>query len=120
LRMGYWVYVPRPEGLSFRYAVLGNAVDEANKAAALANDMAQKDFGEPAQMFPGTVNAVALVFPKTSAGKANLTIATKEGAKNYVADSHGRITLKINPRFKAENPELICSERPNWIGVGSF
>jgi len=120
LKLGYWVYVPRPEGISFRYAVLVNAVDEANKAAVRANEMAEKDFGQSASMFPGTVNAVALVFPKAGAGKANVTIATKEGAKNYVADSHGRITLKINPRFQAENPELICSERPDWIGIGSF
>ena len=117
---GYWIYVPRPAGLSFRYDLLSNAVDEANKAAARADQMAKEDFGEPAAMFPGTVNAVALVFPAASALKATVTIATKEGPKSYTADSHGRITLKINPKLQTENPELIFSERPDWIGIGTF
>ncbi len=115
--LGYWVYVPRPDGVTFKYDLLSNAVDEANKAAARANHLAESDSDGAVPMFPGTINGVCLVFPQASAGKAKITIATDGGIKEYVADSHGMIRLKINPLLKAENPTLTVSERPDWIGI---
>jgi RNA polymerase sigma factor (sigma-70 family) len=120
LGSGWWIYVPRPEGVTFQYDLLSNAVDEANKAAARANHLAESDYGQSVPMFPGTVNGVVLVFPHASAGKAKITIATAGGVKEYVADSHGLIPLKINPRLQAENPTLTVSERPDWIAITRF
>ena len=117
LGMGYWVYVPRPAGVTFQYDLLANAVDEANKAAARANQMAKSDYGQSVPMFSGRVNGIGLMFPQASAGKAKVTIQTTEGMKEYVADSHGIIKLKINPRLQAENPAMTASERPDWIGL---
>jgi hypothetical protein len=120
LRMGYWVYVPRPEGLTFRYDHLANAVDEANKAAARANQTAKSEYDQSMAIFPGKINGVGLVFPASSAGKAKMIINVSAGAKEYVADAHGMIKLKINPALQTENPELIFSERPDWIGILQF
>lgn len=120
LGFGYWIYVPRPEGLTFRYDHLANAVDEANKAIAHAREISKSESGPGVPIFYGVVNGVGFNFPKASAGKANLTLMTAEGAKNYVADSQGVIKLKINPQLRTENPRLIFSERPDWIGIASF
>ena len=117
LGFGYWVYVPRPAGVTFQYNLLANAVDEANQAAARANAMAKTDYGQAAPMFEGAITGVALVFPRASAGKAKITVQTAEGIKEYTADSHGIIKLKMNPHLRAENPTLTASERPDWIGV---
>jgi RNA polymerase sigma factor (sigma-70 family) len=114
---GFWVYVPRPEGVVFRYDLLANAVDEANKAAARADQMGEGDYARSVPMFSGTINGVILVFPPASAGKAKVTIGSGEGMKEYTADSHGIIKLKMNARLQTENPALILSERPDWIGV---
>lgn len=113
---GYWVFVMPPAGTTFPYDLLANAVDEANKAAA-ANQLAKTDYGQMASSFLGAINGVCLVFPHGSAGKAKITIATAAGIKEYVADSHGVIRLKINRRLQAENPTLTLSERPDWIGI---
>ena len=114
---GLWYYVPGFAGLTFRYDLLANAVDEANQAAVRANRIAKADYGQSAPMFSGTINGVALVFPRASAKKAKITIETTEGIREYVADSHGIITLKINPRLQAENPAISVSERPRWIAI---
>lgn len=117
LLFGAWVYVPMPEGLTFRYSHLANAVVEANKAADRAKQMAITDFPE---FFSGKVDGVGIVFPKSGAGKAKIIIATSAGKKEYIADGHGVIKLKINPKLQAENPLVIVSEKPDWIGIGQM
>jgi len=111
------VMAASPPGYRVQFSA---AVEEANKAAVRANEMAKENFGGSMPMFPGMVNAVGLVFPHSAAGKANVTIKTADGPKNYVADAHGEIKLRINPKLQAENPELVFSQRPDWIGIGHF
>jgi hypothetical protein len=109
-----------PDDLTFHYSHLANAVDEANKAAVRANQLAKSyDTGVP-PFFSGKVNGVGLVFHQSGAGKAKIVIATSAGAREYVADADGVIKLKINPKLKAEDPLVIVSEKLDWIGVGQM
>jgi hypothetical protein len=120
LVLGIWAYVPMPDDLTFHYSHLANAVDEANKAAVRANQLAKSyDTGVP-PFFSGKVNGVGLVFHQSGAGKAKIVIATSAGAREYVADADGVIKLKINPKLKAEDPLVIVSEKLDWIGVGQM
>jgi RNA polymerase sigma factor (sigma-70 family) len=120
LNMGAWCYVPPPDGLTFRYDRLAAAVAEANKAAVRANQMIASDYAGQMSPFSQKVGGVALVFPKSSAGKAKAKIAAASGAKELTADRHGIVRIKIDAALAAEDPEVTLSEKPLWIGLDAM
>jgi RNA polymerase sigma factor (sigma-70 family) len=117
LHCNFWVYVPKPEGFTFPYSHLVNAVEEANRAMDRANQEIKSDYARRVSPFSGDVSGVGLVFGPSSARKAKIVIQTAAGRKDYVADAHGVIRLKINPELQAENPMITVSEKPEWIAV---
>lgn len=120
LAPGVWVWVPVPDSLVFHYDRFVKAVDEANQAAARAHDLPDSNpVKDLAAGFPKT-EGIALVYPAARAGKAKISIATAGGTKEYVANSHGIIQIKINPTLQAENPLVTISEKPSWISIWPF
>jgi RNA polymerase sigma factor (sigma-70 family) len=117
LGAGLWVYAPVPEGLSFHYRRLTDAVDEANKAFTRLGQMPEGGLlqGTP---WNNQIDAVYLVFHASGQGKASVTFHTAAGDKKYIANAYGQIPIRINPQLRAENPLVTVSERPWWIGVG--
>ena len=62
-----------------------------------------------------TASAITFVFPKTSAGKAKIDIATEDGWREYLADRTGCATLKLDKMLVKANPEVRLSETPNYV-----
>lgn len=117
LGFGYWMYVPVPASHTFSYSRLTAAVDEANQAFARAN---QTPGGSLVREISGALanaDAISFVFKPSSAHKAKVTLHTADGDKEYVADAHGVVELKINPKLRTENPLVTISEQPGWIEV---
>jgi len=120
LAPGLWVWVPVPDSLTFHYDHFVKAVDEANHAAARARGLPDSNPVKDLVAGAPETQGVALVYPESRAGKAKISIATPDGLKEYVANSHGIIQIKINPRLQAGNPLVTLSEKPSWITVWPF
>jgi RNA polymerase sigma factor (sigma-70 family) len=102
-------YLPLPENLTFPYRLLGDGVAEDNKISKYVN----------ANTKPSShvriAHGVTFYFPKSSAGKAKLEIATAAGRREYTADAEGQIYLKLDNTLLKENPEVTVSEKPQSI-----
>jgi hypothetical protein len=101
------VWLPIPDALSFRYAILGDGVAEANK-------MIKAQAGIMSLLAP-KAKGVLFLFPKASAGKAKVIIATSAGRKESTADKDGEIELKMEKSLLSENPEVRMSEKPKAV-----
>ncbi len=108
IQMVVTVQFPVPEGLTFRYRLLGDGAAEMNKAI-------RKQAGWVLSLLAPKVQGAVFRFPTTSARKATVEIAAASGAKKYVADAHGVVTLPLNPSLVSENPEVRVSEKPLGI-----
>ena len=99
--------LPQPDELSFRYNRLGDGVAEVNKAikakAGMLSWLAPKAEG------------VIFFFPKESAGKAKVEVASISHKSEFTADAKGEVKLKMDKALLAENPEVRLSERPHGI-----
>jgi len=99
--------LPQSDELTFRYKRLGNGVAELNKAikaqAGLLSFLAPKAEG------------VIFFFPKASAGKAKVEIASTSRKLAYTADAQGHVKLKMDKALLLENPEVRVSEKPQSI-----
>jgi hypothetical protein len=100
--------LPPPEGLTFRYGRLGDGVAEINKAI-------RAQAGMMLSLVAPKAEGVVFLFPKASAGKATVEIASATGRREYTADAHGHVTLKLEPALLKENPEVTVSEKPPRI-----
>jgi hypothetical protein len=107
LRMVVSMRLAMPDALAFRYGRLGDGVAEINRA--IKARAGWLSFVTP------TAKGVKLHFPKSSAGKARVTIDCASGAKEYVADQSGEIKFKLEKPLLAENPEVKLSEKPESI-----
>ena len=104
LFIGYQIPI---EGLSFPYSRLGHAAAEANK-------MIKAQAGMMSMLAPKARGAL-FVFPKSSAGKAKVTILAATGRKELTADKDGRVKLKLEESLLSENPEVQLSEKPEVV-----
>jgi hypothetical protein len=95
--------VPLPDGLTFHYSHLSDSVAEANR-------MIDKQAGMMSMLAP-RAKGVVLYFPKSSAGKATVTISAITGPQVFTADDKGRIKLKIDDSLTSENPQVQLSEK---------
>jgi hypothetical protein len=102
-----WVTIQLPptDVLTFRYRRLADGVAEINKSI-------KAQTGMMLSLFAPKVQGVVFLFPITSAGKAKVEIASAAGRKEYTADRHGQVILKLDKSLLAENPEVTVSEKP--------
>jgi hypothetical protein len=100
--------LPPSDELTFRYSRLGDGVAEINKSIKAQAGMVMSLFAPKAQ-------GVVFLFPKASAGKAKVEIASAAGRRQYTADKNGVIKLKLEKTLLAENPEVKVSEKPQHI-----
>ena len=107
-------YLPMPEELIFPYRLLGDAVEEANNGVAKANKIIKGNYAGQLPLFTRTIQGVIFVFPKSSAGKAKVEIASTAGRREYTADATGQIKLKLDKSLLAENPQVTVSEKPRY------
>lgn len=110
--------LPKLEGLTFRYDRLNDAVAELNNGVAKANEIAKASYPEelPAlSRFSRKIQSVLFFFPKSSARKARVEIASATGKREYVADASGHLRLTLEKALVAENPEVTLSENPQNI-----
>lgn len=97
-----------PEALTFHYERLGDGVAEANKAIKAQAGMLLSLLAPKAQ-------GVVFCFPKASAGKASVVIASSAGKQAFTADEKGRVKLKLEKNLLSENPEVQLSEKPQVV-----
>jgi hypothetical protein len=102
------IQIPPSDELTFRYRRLADGVAEINKSI-------KAQAGLMLSLFAPKVQGVVFLFPKASAGKAKVEIASATGRKEYTADRHGQIKLKLEKALVAENPEVKVSEKPEHI-----
>jgi hypothetical protein len=99
--------IPLPDARAFRYSRLGDGIAEANKVikaqAGMLSVLAPKAQG------------VIFFFPKQSAGRAKVEIASSARHLQYTADAKGEVKLKWDKALLAENPEVRVSEKPQAI-----
>ena len=93
-----------PDGLTFRYARLGEGVAEANR-------MIKSQAGWFSLLAP-KAQGVGFFFPKTNAVRAKIKIQSATGSKQFTADEHGLIKIKLEKSLLTENPEVMLSEKP--------
>jgi RNA polymerase sigma factor (sigma-70 family) len=115
LSLGLWCYVPMPKELTFPYRRMADAVAEANQARDTANQMIKEGYADQVSPFKDKVQGLVFVFPKSSAGKAKVEIATAGGKKEYIADADGLAVVEVEPALQAENPPVTLSENPKWV-----
>ena len=108
-------YLPMPDELTFPYQLLGDAAAEANNGSTKANKIIQGSYAGQLPLFKRTIQGVVFVFPKSSAGKATVEIASATGKKEYTADARGQIKLKLEKSLLTENPEVTVSEKPQYV-----
>jgi len=107
LRTSVNLLFPIQNESTFRYARIRDGADEVNK-------LIKEQAGLLSWVAPKT-KGLDFHFPKESAGKAKITIASASGTKEFVADKDGEIDLKLDKKLLAENPEVKVSEKPQWI-----
>ena len=110
--------LPKLEGLTFRYNRLSDAVAELNNGIARANEIAKASYPEEIpslSRFSRNIQSVLFFFPKSSARKARVEIASANGKREYTADANGHLRLTLEKALVAENPEVIVSEMPQSI-----
>jgi hypothetical protein len=105
LRIVVAVQIPPSNELTFRYRRLADGVAEINKSI-------KAQAGMVLSLFAPKVQGVVFLFPKASAGKAKVAIASAAGRKEYTADRYGQVILKLDKSLLAENPEVTVSEKP--------
>jgi hypothetical protein len=108
VRLLVTLQIPPSDELTFRYNRLGNGVAEINKSI-------KAQAGMVLSLLAPKVQGVVFFFPKASAGKAKVEIASTAGKREYTADKHGQIKLKLDKALLAENPEVRVSEKPASI-----
>lgn len=102
------IQIPPSDELTFRYRRLADGVAELNKSI-------RAQAGMMLSLFAPKVQGVVFLFPKASAGKATVEISSAAGRKEYTADQHGQIKLKLDKALVAENPNVTVSEKPQHI-----
>jgi len=107
--------IPKPQELTFRYSRLTDGVAEINKAVDRANQMIKQSYAKEMLPFKKQVQAVNLIFPPASAGKAKLEVASTKGRREYTANARGMIKLKIEKALLEENPEVKVSQNLRGI-----
>ncbi|MDB6020554.1 MAG: hypothetical protein JWQ04_411 [Pedosphaera sp.] len=107
MHLALTVEIPIADAPAFPYARLGDGVAEANR-------MIKAKAGLMSVLAPNA-EGVIFFFPKASAGKAKVEIASAAGKREYTADKHGQIKLKLEKKLLAGNPEVKLSEKPNLI-----
>ena len=110
-----WCYVPIPNDPTFRYQHLGDAVAEANRGTERANQIIRQHYAGQMPLIDQKVQGVVFVFPKSSARKAKIEIASVAGKREYTAGPNGNIGLRIDPGLLTEDPEVILSEKPRYV-----
>ena len=100
--------IPPSDELTFRYNRLGDGIAEINKSI-------KAQAGMMLSLFAPKLQGVVFYFPKASAGKAKVEIASTLGRREYTADKHGQVKLKLDKALLAENPEVRVSEKPASI-----
>jgi hypothetical protein len=108
LNLTITMQLPPSDKLIFRYSRLGDGVSEINKSI-------KTQAGLVMSLLAPKVEGVVFLFPKASAGKAKVEIASAAGRREYTADKDGVIKLKLEKPLLAENPEVNISERPDHI-----
>jgi hypothetical protein len=108
VRLGVAIQLPPSDELTFRYSRLGDGVAEINKSI-------KAQAGMVLSLLAPKVEGVVFLFPKAGAGKAKIEIASAAGKREYTADMHGQIKLKLEKALLAENPEVKVSEKPEHI-----
>jgi hypothetical protein len=108
VRLVVTLQIPPSDELTFRYDRLGDGVAEINKSI-------KAQAGLMLSLFAPKAQGVVFFFPEASAGKAKVEIASAAGKREYTADKHGQIKLKLEKALLAENPEVIVSEKPASI-----
>jgi hypothetical protein len=97
--------IPPSDVLTFRYRRLADGVAEINKSI-------RARAGLMLSLFAPKVHGVVFLFPKASAGKAKVEIKSASGTREYTADRHGQIILKLDKALVTENSEVTVSEKP--------
>ncbi|MGH7953362.1 MAG: DUF2987 domain-containing protein [Limisphaerales bacterium] len=108
MRFQVAIQLPPLDALTFHYKRLGDGVAEINKLIKVQAGMLMS-------LLAPKVRGVIFLFPKTSAGKAKVEIASVAGKKEYTADKNGRIKLKLEKALLSENPKVKVSEKPQHI-----
>ena len=111
LNLTITMQLPPSDELTFRYSRLGDGVAEINKSIKAQAGMVMS-------LLAPKVQGVVFLFPKASAGKAKVEIASAAGKREYTADKDGVIKLKLEKPLLAENPEVEVSQKPDHIVPG--
>lgn len=99
--------VPVPETLLFPCARLADGLAEANK-------MTRAQAGLLSPLAP-SFKSVVFVFPKASAGKAKVEIASMRDRKEWIADTNGLVKLTLDKSLAKQNPQVRLSEKVEHI-----
>lgn len=102
------IQIPPSDDLTFRYSRLGDGIAEINKSI-------KAQAGMMLSLLAPKVEGVVFLFPKASAGKAKVEIASAAGRREYTADKDGVVKMKLEKPLLAENPEVKVSEKPEHI-----
>jgi hypothetical protein len=105
LQLNISMQLPPPAELTFHYRRLGDGVAEMNKAI-------REQAGFALSLLAPKATGVVFIFPKADAGKATVEIASVAGKKEFMADTNGRVKLKLEKTLLAENPAIRVSEKP--------
>ena len=108
LYLFFTIQIPPSDDLTFPYRRLGDSVAEMNKSI-------RAQAGWALSLLAPKVQGVIFLFPRSSAGKATVEIDSAAGRKQYTADKHGVIKLKLANPLLAENPQVKMSQRPDHI-----
>jgi len=105
LHLWIQIQIPMTNWLNFRYARLADGVAEMNKTI-------RAQAGWALSLLAPKVDSVTFYFPRASAGKAKVSIASTAGQREFIADKNGRIKLRLEDSLISENPEIHLSEKP--------
>lgn len=115
LSFNFFYFLPPAGELTFPYHRLTEEAAEVNKAIALANTMIKNDFAADMKPYKHHADGLIFAFPPGAAGNAKISVAAAAGRRQYVADRHGIIHLKLDPALSAEDPQVNLSTKPRYI-----
>ncbi|UGQ47807.1 hypothetical protein [Massilia endophytica] len=99
-KMIYVMNAVLPAGTQWPYASLMSSVDQSNEVIG--------KMAGAFSMFAPKIKSVILKFDKP----AQVTIQSKDGAKQYATDAKNQVRLKPDSSLLKENPVMLASARP--------
>lgn len=105
LRLIISYQIPITNWQAFRYSQLADGAAEMHK-------LMRKEAGWTMALLVPKVDSVVFYFARTNAGLAKVVIASRDGRKEFVADTNAQVKLKLEPSLLPENPEVQLSAKP--------